>query len=65
MKYFRKQSLRNRLVGALGGAGGTLVLAPLLNYLLLPGIWNVEVSIVFEVIGVLLIVLGIIVYQRK
>jgi len=61
----KKKNRHDRLVGALGGAGGTLVLSPLLDYLLLPSIWNPEVTIVSEAIGIFLITLGTIIHIRK
>ena len=65
MNIIKKKSRHDRLVGALGGAGGTLVLSPLLDYLLLPRIWSLEVTIVSEAIGIFLITLGTIIYTRK
>jgi hypothetical protein len=65
MNDIKKKSQHDRLVGALGGAGGTLVLIPLLDYLLLPRIWSLEVSIVSEAIGIFLITLGIIIRTRR
>lgn len=56
-------SLRDRLVGALGGGGGALALGSLINYLL----WETSLYllIVFEAIGIFLLTLAIIIYTRK
>lgn len=50
-----RKSSRSRLVGGLGGAGGTLVVSPILQ-MLLGFEWSLGLLAVFESIGVILIV---------
>jgi len=54
-------TIRDRIVGGLGGGGGTLVLSGILNYVLFP--WYLE-SFIFieEVVGTLLLALAFFVW---
>ncbi len=57
----RSRSLRFRLVGGFGGAGGTLVVSPILQVLL--GFeWPLELFLIFEFTGIVFISVAIVLY---
>ena len=56
------RSLRSRLVGGFGGAGGTLVIAPILEMLL--GLeWPLELLLAFESVGIVSISIAILLHM--
>jgi hypothetical protein len=57
-------TLKERLVGGLGGAGGALVLGNLLNFVLFPQVLFWEMFLAFEIIGVCLIIMAPIIHLR-
>jgi hypothetical protein len=59
------KSKKDRLVGGLGGAGGSLALGTLLSYILWNHIWVWEMFLAFEIIGIFLITLAIIVHIKE
>ncbi|MEM3833332.1 MAG: hypothetical protein QW128_07070 [Thermoprotei archaeon] len=64
-KQMRGRTEEERLVGALGGAGGTLVLGPLLSYFIVPETRNLRLLLIFETIGIFLIAMAAVVHLRK
>jgi hypothetical protein len=58
---------RERLVGALGGAGGALALVAFFNYLFYQSWWEDIwfMNVTFGIIGVFLISLAILLHLRK
>jgi hypothetical protein len=58
---------RERLVGALGGAGGALALVAFFNYLFYQSWWEDIwfLNVAFGIIGVFLISLAILLHLRK
>jgi hypothetical protein len=64
-----KKDNKRRLVGALGGGGGALVLGTMLSYLTLPHLWSWErswqMALSFEIIGIFLIIMAVYVDLRE
>jgi len=58
-----KKDNRRRLVGALGGAGGALVLGTMLSIVIFPQGWSEEwswkMALFLEIIGVFLIIMAV------
>jgi hypothetical protein len=64
-----KKDNRRRLVGALGGAGGALVLGTMLSIVIFPDGWGLEwswkMALFFEIIGIFLIIMAVYVDLRE
>ncbi len=58
------RSLRSRLVGGFGGAGGTLVVSPILQ-MLLGFEWSLELFLIFELTGVVFIIIALVLYLTE
>jgi hypothetical protein len=63
--FKKNKTMNDRWVGALGGAGGVLVLYPLVSNFYWPQRVDLILFILFEVMGLFLITSGIIIHRRK
>jgi len=61
----KKDRKHRRLVGALGGAGGALVLGTMVHYLIWPQQWSWELALSFETIGIFLNIMAVYVYLKE